>query len=463
MRTLKSYFLYLPVIMIFFLSCSRDESDSGDETGDPVVPQVAVLSLQPVLNNMMKTFSNKQGVTNPPECSGAVPAYAQLALTYGESEIPVDVTVDILGNENGFFTAYDDELEIPIPAGSSTVSVTITDFVVWSEGSPGEIIWAAPKIGSVFAEFVNMALPISENLQAGSKTYLEVPVICFDDRQVNLYGYFLFDLNIIEVSSLCFFANYCADDGRHYTANYSLDLYLGTSNAGTPLYMDQTPTIGLGEHYYAKPICLAVPAPGEGISSEEPYLYYEISIKDWEGNYGTAGGYKESGTLSWNEVQALLNNDGTTAEYEHLFINCEEDDNLRDTNILLTVDTQNINEDNLDTTVIFTDDRSNPTGNPGDAENFTSLVDRGMKVYWRGQTKDGNNSVVIDILEIERKPDGGSNILESTFKEDGLVVGQVTNEYVSGLESYYITFRIINGRNTKTFTIDPKLKMTGSN
>ena len=460
MRTLKSYFLYLPVIMIFFLSCSRDESDSGNESEDPVVPQVAVLSLQPVLNNMMDKSANKQGVTDPPECSDAVPAYAQLSLTYGESEIPVDVTVDILGDENGFFTAYNDELEIPIPAGSSTVSVTITDFVVWSEGSPGEIIWAAPKTGSVFAEFVSMALPISENLQAGSKTYLEVPVICFDERQVNLYGYLLFDLKTVEVSSLCFFANYCADDGRHYTANYSLDLYLGTSNAGTPLYIDQTPTIGLGEHYYANPICLAVPAPGEGIGNEEPYLYYEISIKDWEGNYGTAGDYEESGTLSWNEVQALLNDDGTTAEYKHLHINCGEDDTPRDTNILLTVDTQNINEDNLDTTVIFTDDRSNPVGNPGDPENFTSLVDRGMKVYWRGQTKDGNSSVIIDILEVERKPDGGSKILESISKEDRLIVGQVRNEYVSGLESYHITISIINAQNTKTFTIDPKLQMT---
>ncbi|MGA9590080.1 MAG: hypothetical protein WBV11_09645, partial [Salegentibacter sp.] len=60
-----------------------------------------------------------------------------------------------------------------------------------------------------------------------------------------------------------------------------------------------------------------------GVGADEPYLYYEVTLMDWPDNYGTAGDYVESGTLTWNEVQALLNDDGTTAEYEHIFINCD--------------------------------------------------------------------------------------------------------------------------------------------
>ena len=70
-------------------------------------------------------------------------------------------------------------------------------------------------------------------------------------------------------------------------------------------------------------VCLAVPGPAAGIGADEPYLYYEVTLMDWTDNYGTAGDYVESGTLTWNEVQALLNDDGTTAEYEHIFINCD--------------------------------------------------------------------------------------------------------------------------------------------
>lgn len=322
MRTLKSYFALMAVFALMLSSCSKDEPVANDPA---VSNDVAVLSLGPVLNSMMNKTAVKQAVADLPACSEAAPAYAQISLTYGDADTPVDVTVDILSDDNGLFTAYDNALEIPVPSGATTVSVTLTDFLVWSDngGSPGEVIWAAPKTGSDYADFVDQALPMTWDLRAGSKTYTDVPVLCFDNRQVNLYGYQFFDVIPTELSTLCFFANYCTDAGRHYTANYSLDLYLGTSDAGTPLYMDQMPATGQdGEDFYADPICLAVPAPADGVGADEPYLYYVVTLMDWPDSYGTAGDYVETGTLTWNDVQALLNDDGTTAEYEHIFINC---------------------------------------------------------------------------------------------------------------------------------------------
>lgn len=461
MRRLKNYFAFLGILTLLLTSCSREEPASDQpDTGD----NMAILSLRPVLNSMMNKAALKQVMTLP-ECSDDVPAYCQMSLTCGDSDTPLEMTVKVLQDENGFFTAYDEGLAIPVPAGSTTVSVSLNDFMVRSDdgGSPGAVIWAAPKSGSEYADMVDQSLPISWNLRSGSKTYGDVPVMCFDNRQVNRYGYQLFDILQEQVVNLCFFANYCSDAGRHYTANYSLDLYLGDSDAGTPLYSDVEPETGMEGGFYADPVCMAVPAPGEGIGADEPYLYYEIRLLDWPGNYGTAGNHVETGTLSWNDVQALLNADGTTAEYEHIFINCgDEAPSGMDTHVLLAVDTENINEDNVNSHVWFIDDRMACCGDPTDPENYVSLVDQGMKIYWRGRPLDENSDATIDIVEFYRKPDGGPEILSGTYSDpnnEGVLVGQVRDEQVSGYELYSLEFTITEGDQVRTFNVDPKLNM----
>ena len=323
MKTFNYYLSLLAVSVLLLTSCSKEESP---DAGNSVPDNVAVLSLGPVLNDMINKAASKQAVGDIPACSEDAPAYAQISLTYGDLNTAVDVVVDILSDENGLFTAYDDALEIPVPEGATTVSVTLNSFLVWNDsgGSPGDVIWAAPMSSSDFGSIVDQALPITWQLRAGSKTYTDVPVICFDERQVNLYGYQFFDIHPQEVYNLCFFANYCNDAGRHYTANYSLNLYYGTSDAGTPLYMEQTPTTGQDDEFYAEPVCLNVPSPYNGEAAGDPYLYYEVTLLDWTDNYGAAGTHMESGTLSWNDVQALFGADGETTDYWHVFINCDE-------------------------------------------------------------------------------------------------------------------------------------------
>lgn len=133
----------------------------------------------------------------------------------------------------------------------------------------------------------------------------------------------------------------------------------------------------------------------------------------------------------------------------------------KDTNVLLTIDTKTINENNVDSKVVFSDDRSDPTTNPGNPESFTSIVDKNMKVYWSGVPQDSDSNETIDIIAIYRKPEGGAEILESTFRDpnrDGIVIGKVKNRNVSGLEYYSVVFRI-NGETPRTFVVDPKLQM----
>ncbi|MDT0644956.1 hypothetical protein RM553_19140, partial [Zunongwangia sp. F363] len=312
--------LFLAVLIV---SCSKDEKPVLDNLDNV---EVAVVHLGPVLNNF-NHHQTRQALEAIPDCSEEAPGYAQISLTYGEDETPVEVIVEIFEDENGLFTAYDEALKIPVPAGSNTVSVTLNEFFVWTnlDNAPGEIIWAAPKSGSDYENFVKNPLPFSWDLSVGSKTYIDVEVLCFDNRLVNLYGYQFFDITPKLIKELCFFANYCSDQGRHYTASYSLDLYYGTDANGTALYTGEIPVTGEEEDFYADPLCLAIPEPQNDETDDEPYLFYEATLLDWEDNYGNADEQSVTGTLSWNEIEALLNDDGETNEYFHLFINCDEE------------------------------------------------------------------------------------------------------------------------------------------
>ena len=460
MKTIKFQLVLIAVIGLFIFSCNKEENVPNDSE---ISENVALISLGPVLNNTFNNAYLRQQMSDIPDCSDETPAYAQISIIYGDSDTPVDVVVEILSDENGLFTAYDEELEIPIPAGENTVSVTLTDFLVLSDnaGEPGEVIWAAPKSGSDYAIFVDEPLPITWDLRAGSKNYIDIPVLCFDDSKVNLYGYVFFDILPTELSTLCFFANYCSDAGRHYTANYSLDLYLGTSDAGEPIYLDQSPVTGNDAGYYADPVCVAVPSPPDGIGMDEPYLYYELTLTDWPNNYGTAGDYIETGTLSWNDVQDLLNDDGTTAEYKHIFINCEEEDDGEDTYVTVTVDTENINEDNINTTVFFTDSRSDSTSDVASPEDHIALVDEGRRIFWSGRTLNETGET-IEVVEVYRKEEGGVFILERTYTDpemEGFLVGDIRNDYVEGFEFYNLVITIYGDETERSFVIDPKLQM----
>ncbi|QYA25999.1 hypothetical protein G3I01_10895 [Gramella sp. MT6] len=332
MRLLKNYMAFFALIALLFSSCSKDETVNVD--GD-VADNAASIYFGPVLADLGNQFSRQQE-QDIPECSTDDPAYAQIKLTYGEDDTPVEVVVEILQDDQGLFTAYDDALEIPIPSGETTVSVTLTDFVVWNDvdGAPGMPIWVAPKEGSEYAQFVSDPLSNTFNLRAGSKNYVNVDVICFDDRDVNLYGYQFFDINPVPLYEFCVFANYCTDAGRHYTADYTFAIYEYDAEAedgkGEMIYEGLSPETGNDDGtYWADPLCVVIPGPGD-VASDQPYLVFEATLSDWDGYY-TAEEDDESvitETLSWDMIQMLFDEDGSdeTTEYWHIFFNCASDD-----------------------------------------------------------------------------------------------------------------------------------------
>jgi hypothetical protein len=332
MKQIRYYLMMVAAVGLLFTSCSKDENNTiGQES--------ATLTFGAALQDFNNT--NKQG-----ECVDGDPAFAQIFLEYGDANTPLTVIVPILQDGNGYFTAYDDELEIPVPSGEDHVSVTLTDFVVWADNdnddSPDTVLWVAPKVGSEYAQFVTNPIGGDNStwqLRAGSKTYYDVEVLCFDNRDVNRYGYQFFDITPTELQNICFFANYCptGPNGRDYVANYSLDLYLFTGTPETEsipnpagsdydeLYsnvMLDGDEMGIDNgNYWADPLCVNIPMLEDG-----EYIYYEATLENWNGNYpDPEETYVIRGYLSQDHIDAYVAADGnsSTIDYAHLFFNCD--------------------------------------------------------------------------------------------------------------------------------------------
>ena len=327
---MKKFKLYVALVVastLLFTYCSEEDETLPTE-------EKTSLSFGAVLNDLAnRSGLMKQALDDLPACSDDAPAYVEIILSgteeVGTLENPVVLEVNPSpadydeDGEEEYFT--EEALELELEPGP----YALEHFVVYN-GDPAneasEIIWVAPLATANFGGVVESPLPLEFNLDAGEKTYLDVDVLCYDGRMVNQYGYLFFDLERREVVDFCFFANYCDENGRHFTANYTVSIWRGTNSSGAELYTGEVPEIGTNEdeEFFANPLCLSVPGPGEGVAADEPYLYYEVTLEDWEANYGTVGSLVSNGTLSWNDISANFSG-GDEVEYRHLGFNCEDD------------------------------------------------------------------------------------------------------------------------------------------
>jgi hypothetical protein len=306
MKDFKKFMACLFTFALLFSSCSKDEAASG-ETGE-----VATLSFGAIVNDLASKATTKQSnVSDLPDCSDDTPAYVRIVLLEGNQEI-VGTTqnpyrVDLVPGQ--VFTEEDAELEL------EPGTYTLDHFSVYN--SAGDLIWLAPK-GGTLSQYVDNALPLSIQLGAGVKKYVDVSVLCFDDRDVKEYGYQFFELDTSEWFEFCFFANYCAPNGKHFPARYSVDISVN----GVPLYTDRENEVGVNEDgdNFAKPLCLALPNLSE-FDDDEDYITYTVTLLDWEGVYDAADGQVIAGSLSRNDIEDNFDGDDKV-DYEHIRFNC---------------------------------------------------------------------------------------------------------------------------------------------
>ncbi|MCC8360690.1 hypothetical protein [Salinimicrobium sediminilitoris] len=177
------------------------------------------------------------------------------------------------------------------------------------------------------------------------------------------------------------------------------------------------------------------------------------------------------GTFSCNESKTQGDPEQVASGEMSLLQNSSEDilamnseilpvEATKDTNVLLTVDTENITEETVEEFVKISDDRSGSSEGvlPSD---HVALVEKNMKIFWSAEALDPQLETTVDVLGIFRKPEGGAEILDGVFRDpnkDGIVMGKIKNKKVNGLEYYNIMIRI-NEETPRTFVIDPKLQM----
>lgn len=314
MRNFKRYISFVAVFAMFFTSCSKEES------GVTVESEKATLTFGAIVNDLVTNRSaDKQSEGDIPDCSDDTPTYVEVVLMQGDDYIlgttEDPYRVDLAAGQ--VFTVEDENLELD-PGNYSLVH-----FSVYNDDE--DLIWIAPRAGSDLAGYLDRTLPMAIDLRSGVKKYVDVPVLCFDNREVNEYGYLFFEVNTNTAIQYCFFANYCGDDGRHYPASYSVSIWAGNNSSGTPLYSDVTNNTGQysnGE-YFATPLCFALP-DSEG-DLDEDYLYYEVTLNDWDGVYGDVDSMVKSGTLSKQDIMDTWEGDDDS-NYNHLRFNCGADD-----------------------------------------------------------------------------------------------------------------------------------------
>ncbi|MGY5846860.1 hypothetical protein ACW6QP_05525 [Salegentibacter sp. HM20] len=318
MKNFKFYSLSIAIIAMLFTSCSKEDSLIDDVGGEK-----ATLSLGAVLNDLVTNRAQlKQAIADIPECSDAAPAYVEVVLTgaqnVGTNEDPVVVQVHPSPiQEDGqdvWFTQESADLEL------TPGSYQLQHFAVFSGGD--DLIWLAPKAGSDMAHFVDNPLPIDINLGAGVKKYVDVEVLCFDDRDVNLYGYLFFDIIGVKAIEFCIFGNYCPPSGRHYPAEFSVDVWVwNDGQRGDQLYDGVTNTVELNDDgdYAGSVACFQLPDR----SGLDEY-YFEITLLDSDAYGDVQNRIIRRGVITDDVVRSFFG-EGKTLDYYHFREGCGED------------------------------------------------------------------------------------------------------------------------------------------
>ncbi len=319
MKHFRNYFMMIAVVGLLFTSCSKDEDSN------PVDQEKATLSFGAVLNDLVSNKAALKQQMDIPTCSDDAPAYVDVVLT-GTSNVgsmgdPLRVSVNPNPadyDDDGVAEYFTDEhADLELDPGTYNLEW----FVV--RNADLDVIWVAPVSGGTMANFVDTALPVSFNLGAGVKKYVDVEVLCYDQRDVNEYGYLFFDMETNEAFTYCVFANYCDENGRHFPAALSVNVWIGDDATGTLLHsglVNETGFNGDGDAY-ATPLCFALPDLAQ-YADDEDYIYYEVTLMDWEGAYGDVEQMVITGNLSRNDIEA--NFDGpNNVDYEHLRFNCD--------------------------------------------------------------------------------------------------------------------------------------------
>lgn len=293
MKNFKFYMSVLAVSALLFTSCSKDDPGTDTKPGEE---QMVALSFKGALEQYDKAMATKQQTATLPECNeNAVPDHVKVGIKDDSGAWITDdyISIDVIspasdsdadGAANNL-TVESSDLELE--AGDYTLEY----FGVFNDED--ELIWLAPRgdedYGPAnFGNFVADALPISIDLVVGTKHYVEVEVLCYDEAEARQYGYLFFDFEEVPLTYLCVFGNECDIDGRHTPSHFRVKIWEYPTVDGSEVaftdanaLVNETNEVRTLESglLQADPLCFPLPdRDGENM------FYGEIYTIDSEGN-----------------------------------------------------------------------------------------------------------------------------------------------------------------------------------
>lgn len=199
MKKLHGYsgFIWLMAFFIFSCSTNDDNSPSYDDAGN------GILSFSMLTTNGFNR-SQKSIEFGDLYCSEISPAYIRIALkdsnghcyvgnnSSGFFELQLDPN-GIDSNEDGKLDSWNnmEEFDLKLPAGTYTLEYFA---VIDIPGKSSNIIYMSPRKNAEhdpmqFYNLVSTSLPITINVQEGSKQYLPVEVLCFQKDRAYDFGF----------------------------------------------------------------------------------------------------------------------------------------------------------------------------------------------------------------------------------------------------------------------------------
>ena len=312
MKTIQFYLISITACLLVLTSCSKD-----DHVLVETEQETATLSFGPELIDLATRATSKQSLDDLPECTDDDPFYVMIILSQnGANVVGSEATpfrVDLAPNQD--FTVEVPELEL------TPGEYSLDYFAVYNEA--GDLIWLAPN-GGMFSDFFDDPMPMTFNLGAGVKKYLDVPVICFDNRFVNEYGYLFFELDTVEAIKFCIFGNYCDETGRHYPAAFSVDVWSYTNGeTGAQLYSNLSNEVALNDQgdYAGTTVCMALP----DTSGLDEY-YFEITLLNSDAYGNVTEEIIRSGVVNDDDVRDLFDGEDANSYYHFREGACNMDD-----------------------------------------------------------------------------------------------------------------------------------------
>lgn len=312
MKNFKSYIAYLAMFALLFTSCSKEESGEANLDSEK-----ATLSFGAIINDLTTRAASKGHLADIPECTNDTPFYVEIVLMQGDNYVvgTSDDPYRVNLAPGQIFTVEDAALEL------TPGNYMLDYFAVYNEG--GDLIWIAPKTGASLASYVDHPLPMAIDLRAGVKKYVDVSVLCFDDRVVNEYGYQFFELDLNRAIEFCMFANYCDSTGRHYPGQFSVNVWsYANGQRGSQLYNSLSNTVTMNDagDFAGSPLCIALPDT-DGMDE----YYFEITLMDSDAYGDVENRVVREGVLTDEQVRDFFSGEDEV-DYLHLRFGCDNID-----------------------------------------------------------------------------------------------------------------------------------------